>query len=226
MYEPASSITPRRTFIGRMAAGAFALGMSGVAVPRTRAEPVALSRHPDLESWPNGLTGKHRQVFDAVSPNDGFSGIFANVFLDTNNQASKLSDRDLNAVVVLRHAAAILAFTDPIWKKYKLGEAMQVMDANTHAPALRNPYFNAHPGDLALPGGSIEKLQARGVIFGVCTVALTHLSGMRAAAAGVSPEQARDEWVAAVIPGITILPSGVWGVNRAQERGCTYCYAG
>jgi intracellular sulfur oxidation DsrE/DsrF family protein len=224
-YDSAPT-TPRRTFIGRLAAGALAFGISGLATPQLRAQVKDASGHPDLEDWPTGLKGKHRQVFDAVSPNDGFSGIFADVFLDTNNKASKLPDSKLSAVVVLRHEAAVLAFTDPIWKKYKLGEALHVTDASTHAPALRNPYYNARPGDLPLPGGSIEKLRARGVIFGVCNVALTHLSAMRAPVAGVSPEQARDEWVAAVIPGITILPSGVWGVNRAQEQGCTYCYAG
>jgi hypothetical protein len=29
-----------------------------------------------------------------------------------------------------------------------------------------------------------------------------------------------------VIPGVTIIPSGTWGVNRAQEVGCTYCAGG
>jgi hypothetical protein len=28
------------------------------------------------------------------------------------------------------------------------------------------------------------------------------------------------------VPGITIVPSGTWGVNRAQEAGCTYCAGG
>ena len=26
-----------------------------------------------------------------------------------------------------------------------------------------------------------------------------------------------------VIAGITVIPSGTWGLNRAQEHGCTYC---
>jgi len=29
-----------------------------------------------------------------------------------------------------------------------------------------------------------------------------------------------------VIPGITLIPSGTWGLNRAQEHGCTYCAGG
>jgi hypothetical protein len=44
--------------------------------------------------------------------------------------------------------------------------------------------------------------------------------------AGMSAEEAAKEWAANVIPGITVIPSGTWGVNRAQEHGCTYCAGG
>jgi hypothetical protein len=49
---------------------------------------------------------------------------------------------------------------------------------------------------------------------------------MLAGNAGVSAAEAGKDWAANVVPGITILPSGVWGVNRAQEAGCTYCTGG
>ena len=26
--------------------------------------------------------------------------------------------------------------------------------------------------------------------------------------------------------GVNVVPSGVFAVNRAQKKGCTYCYAG
>ena len=39
-------------------------------------------------------------------------------------------------------------------------------------------------------------------------------------------EEAAREWAANVVPGVTIIPSGTWGVNRAQEAGCTYCAGG
>jgi len=42
----------------------------------------------------------------------------------------------------------------------------------------------------------------------------------------VSAEEAAKEWAANMIPGITVIPSGTWGVNRAQEHGCTYCAGG
>jgi hypothetical protein len=42
-------------------------------------------------------------------------------------------------------------------------------------------------------------------------------SKMLAGNAGVSADEAAEEWAANVVPGITIIPSGTWGVNRAQE---------
>jgi intracellular sulfur oxidation DsrE/DsrF family protein len=29
-----------------------------------------------------------------------------------------------------------------------------------------------------------------------------------------------------LLPGVQVVPSGVWAVGRAQEKGCGYCYAG
>ena len=222
-------VTPRRGFIGRLAAASFALGIGGALPGRLGAEaelPRGGDGHPDIEMWPGDLKGRHRQVFDTVSVNDGLSLVFAMVFLDSNNEASKLKDDALNAVVVLRHTAIPIAFTDPIWAKYKLGEAFGIKDPQTKTPAVRNLYYHAREGDLPFPGMAVEKLQDRGVIFGVCNVALGILSGMRAKAVGVDPEAAKAEWTKAMIPGLTILPSGVWGVNRAQEHDCKYCYAG
>jgi intracellular sulfur oxidation DsrE/DsrF family protein len=228
MLSLEASPTPRRGFLGRLAAATLALGV-GALPERLRAEPAdrfAGFDGSDPEHWLDGVKGKHRQVYDAVSPNNGMSLIWSTVFLDSNNQSAGLKDSDLNAVVVLRHEAIPLAFTDGVWQKYKLGEAFGVKDPGTKAPAERNPYFHPHEGELLLPGAAIEKLLDRGVIFGVCNVALTVYSGMRADAIGVSKDAAKAEWLAGLIPGMTVVPAGVWAVNRAQERGCTYCYAG
>ena len=73
---------------------------------------------------------------------------------------------------------------------------------------------------------AVDRLMAKGTIFGGCNVALVFLSKMVAGNAGVSADEAAKEWAANVIPGITIIPSGTWGVNRAQEGGCTYCAGG
>jgi intracellular sulfur oxidation DsrE/DsrF family protein len=73
-----------------------------------------------------------------------------------------------------------------------------------------------------------DALQRRGTIFTVCNVALTLLSEGMAKAAGltITKEKAKEEWIANMLPGAHIVASGVLAVNRAQEAGCTYCYAG
>ena len=73
---------------------------------------------------------------------------------------------------------------------------------------------------------AVDRLLANGVVIGGCNVALMFQSKMLAHNAGVSADEAAKEWAANVVAGITILPSGVWGVNRAQEAGCTYCTGG
>jgi intracellular sulfur oxidation DsrE/DsrF family protein len=33
------------------------------------------------------------------------------------------------------------------------------------------------------------------------------------------------DWQSGLLPGITVVPSGVWAVGREQENKCAYCYA-
>jgi len=127
--------------------------------------------------------------------------------------------------LVLRHDAFPLALGDEMWRKYKIGESFKIDDPETKAPAFKNPFL--HPKAGVLPDGmAIDLLLASGTVFGACHVALLFQSRMLAGNAGVSAEDAANEWTANVIAGIAILPSGVWGVNRAQEAGCTYCAGG
>ena len=77
------------------------------------------------------------------------------------------------------------------------------------------------------PAMSVDKLLARNVTFVVCNIAHTVISGMLGAQAGVPAEQAKAEFAKGMIPGFTLVPSGVLAVHRAQEKGkCTYCFAG
>jgi hypothetical protein len=82
------------------------------------------------------------------------------------------------------------------------------------------------PGVLLVEDMAIDRLLAKGVVFGGCNVALQVQSKMLASNAGVSADEAAKEWTANVIPGIALIPSGTWGVNRAQEAGCSYCAGG
>jgi intracellular sulfur oxidation DsrE/DsrF family protein len=211
--------TDRRAFLERMTAGAVAL-----ALPSTALAGDSPSHGPWSDAWLDKITGKHKQFFDAVTTNDGFALAFAWGFLNLNHEAYGLSDRELTAVVGLRHFAMPMALSDAMWEKYKIGEAFKVMDPATKAPATRNPFL--HPDGVAFPGSEIPALVSRGVVFTACNVALTKISEKVAPGAGMTAEAAKAEWVAALQPGVTLVPIGVLAVNRAQERGCTYCYGG
>jgi hypothetical protein len=91
---------------------------------------------------------------------------------------------------------------------------------------VKNPYFEPKPGVLRNDNFSIDKLLARGTVCGAYNLALRGHARRLAKNAGVTAEEAATEFAANVIPGITVIPSGVWGVNRAQEAGCTYCTGG
>ena len=191
------------------------LGLAGFLPKSLHAQAQA---RPDGPNWPGTLKGRHRQVVDAYEANSGFPLAFAYTFLLPNESAT--------AVVVLRHGAFPFALSNAMWEKYKIGETFKIIDPETKAPAVKNPFLHPKAGVLPIDDMALDRLLAKGVIFGACNVALHVQSKMLAGNAGVSAEEAAKEWAANVVPGITIIPSGTWGVNRAQEGGCSYCAGG
>ena len=162
---------------------------------------------------------------DAYTPNDGLPLAFAFTFVATNGPASE-GVVPATAVVILRSKAFPLALDHAMWQKYKIGQSLGIVDPETKAPAIKKPFLQPKPGVLAVDGMAIDRLLANGAVVGACAVALKMLSGKLAHNADMSAEETAKEWAANVIPGITVIPSGTWGVNRAQEHGCTYCAGG
>jgi hypothetical protein len=210
--QHATDVAPRRSFFRRIAAMS-ALGLFGVATTTVRAETAA-----DGPDWPGTLKGRHKQLFDVYDINEGFPLGFANNFLTPNESAT--------AVLIFRHKGLPYALNSAMWEKYKVGETFKISDPETKAPAVKNPYFQPKPGVLNNADMALDRLIAKGTVIGACSVALRGQSRRLAANAGVSPEDALKEWTANLIPGATLIPSGTWGVNRAQEAGCTYCAGG
>jgi len=227
MSDDILATSPRRSFLGRIAAGTAALGLTAFlpvtacAAEKTVATASDSTAGPKEPSeWPGPIKTKHKMAIDAFGTNQGFPLAFAYTF---GVPYASITPSPATAVVILRHEGFPMALTDPIWAKYKIGSAMKIMDPVTKRPAERNPFYNAKPGSLLVDDMAIDKLMAKGTIFGACNVALHVFSAQFAAAGGVTPEVALKEWTAGIIPGIPIIPSGTWGVNRAQEVGCTYC---
>jgi hypothetical protein len=211
--QQTTDVTPRRGFFGRML-GMSAFGLFGFATATVRAQAV----ESDSPEWPGTLKGRHKQLFDVYDINAGSPLGFINNFLTPNESAT--------AVLVFRHKGTPYALGSAIWQKYKVGESFQILDPETKAPAVKNPWFQPKPGVLGNSEAALDRLLARGVVVGVCSVSLRGQARRLAANAGVTAEEALKDWTANLIPGATVIPSGTWGVNRAQEAGCTYCAGG
>lgn len=221
MEDLFSSSTPRRGFLGSMAAAAAATGMSGL-FPKDlmgAAEPTPVT-DAQLEAWFGRLKGKHRMVFDAPGPNSGMPAIWPRVYLNTTE--ATYPGEGVSALVIARHDGLPLALQDSIWAKYKLGEQFEIKDGA--APATKNIY--ATITGLPIPGLGIAELLKSGVLVGACDVALTVYSSMAAQKMGMEPAAVKKEWVAGLLPGVQVVPSGVMAVGRAQEFECKYCFAG
>jgi len=212
LNQHTTDVTPRRRFFARIAAMS-AFGLFGFAATAARGQPAS-----DGPDWPGTLKGRHRQVFDIYDINEGSPLGFTNNFLTPNESAT--------AVLIFRHKGLPYALASAMWEKYKVGESFKIIDPETKAAAVKNPYFEPKPGVLQNSEMALDRLLAKGTVMGACGVALRGQSRRLAANAGVTAEEALKEWTANLIPSVTVLPSGTWGVNRAQEAGCTYCAGG
>lgn len=220
-----TNFSSRRKFVGTLAAGASGL-LAAVPGPAMADKPAGAAGGTDAEAWFDQVKGTHRIVYDAPEPHDGFPFIWTWVYYTTNNQTGS-PDNDLTAMVVLRHNAIPFAMEDRLWAKYKFGEFFKITDKNTNAPAVRNPYWI--PKEKDFPVAAIEgmqKLQQRGAMFCVCDMALTVYSGFISQGMQLSQEEVKKDWLTGILPGIQVVPSGVWAISRAQEKKCAYCYAG
>ena len=221
----------RRAFLGKVTGAAALIGVASLLDPAKANDnnKSFTGDADDPEEFFKVLRGKHRLVFDVTEPKEIFPFAWPKIFIMTN-VASGASEKDCSAVVVLRHNAIPYAMQDSLWAKYKFGEMFKINDPETKTYTVRNPFWKPKPDDFSAPGLGvvtlgIPELQTMGINFCVCGMALTVFS---AVAAGMMPgtnaADIRKEWVAGLIPGIPVMPSGVWAVGRAQEHDCGYCF--
>lgn len=237
MKKNTSKSTTRRGFLGSIAAGTAALSASTIAAPiNSYAEAIQGSSPEDADAWFNKLKGKHKVVFDATKPHEILPFAWPKVFLLSN---AATNTKDCGVVVVLRHSAIPFAMEDRLWAKYGFGEFFKVgsiggtfkaEDAET-AIKTRNPFWKPKTGDFVIPGVGavpigINDLQSEGVMFCVCDAALTVNSAAYAMKNNMDAAEVKKDWVGGLLPGVQIVPSGVWALGRAQEKGCGYIFAG
>jgi intracellular sulfur oxidation DsrE/DsrF family protein len=225
--------TNRRNFLGTLATGAAAIGLTSIA-PTIHAIAGETPNSPkvfgDPEEMFKKINGKHRIVFDSPHPHEIYPFAWPRVFLLTN-EATGTKDKDCSVVVVLRHSSIGYAMEDRLWAKYKFGEMFQANDPETQKPALRNPFWKPKAGAFKVPGVGeiligIDQLQANGVMFCVCAAAINVYSAVTAQSMNLKHEDVKNDFISGIFPGIQQVPSGVWALGRAQAHGCGYVFAG
>lgn len=220
--------THRRDVLGGIATLGAVVGLAETtgSAQAVAAEEGSARAATDFTRWLDSIVGKQRQLFDMPEPNQGFGLIWSFVFLLTGTEAYALPEKDLAVAIVLRHNAIPIALNDVLWSKYGLGEFFKITDPATKAPATRNFFVNSKQGDLYVPDASLDKLIARGVRVGACNMAITVYTGLLAKQKNLPADQVRKDWLAGLLPGVQLVPSGVVAINGAQSRGCGYCFAG
>jgi intracellular sulfur oxidation DsrE/DsrF family protein len=196
-------------------------GLTGI-VALTGARPAARGPEPVKEEWLARLTGAHRQLFDAPTPNGGIPLVHVLNYYDTYNKAFGVADKDVNGVLTFYGATTFYALNDAAWAKYRLGEFLDTKDAKG-TPATANPWRTAPEIlGMTLPQASVESLQQRGATFILCNNALTIFSGLLAKARGLDANAVYQDLKANILPGVTLVPGMVVAIEQAQRAGLTY----
>jgi intracellular sulfur oxidation DsrE/DsrF family protein len=219
----------RRGFFKQFLAGSAVLGglFAGNAVASVT-ESASVYDVLEADKWFARIKGKHKIIFDVTQPHELFPFSMPRTFLLANEKTGTPPD-ECGVVVVLRHKATVYALGNALWEKYKFGEMFKINDADDKLPATQNPFWEPKPGtyttgslgDLHI---GINELQASGVMFCVCDLALTTFSAKIAEKTKVTADEVKKELMASLLPGIQPAPSGLWAVGRAQEHGCGYCF--
>jgi len=227
-------MTARRSFLARLGAAAatFGLGHStalaartphsaqdGLAAPKPRSGAGAWepARH-EKDDWLDQLPGKHRLVFDGLSPDGVREALqFTGNFFTGNKNGYGLDAADVAVVIVMRHRATQFAFTDAIWAKY--GAALSESEKFTDPKTGQAPIVNVYRAQL-------ETQTKRGVHIAACDLSTHRLAAFIARKTEANAETVYKELVANAMPNVHFVPAGIVAVNRAQEHGYSVAHAG
>jgi len=245
MPDESPSTLRRRGFLGRLLGGSIAVAAGSLPAAPLLAEPRPRDAAADgLEpahaasmrdgagaadadmSWVPRITASRRIVFDCAEIEEGVALHHARITLANYAEIEKTTDADWSVVLTIRHAAVPMLANDVLWGKYAhLGKSTRLKDPATGKRAMRNPFLNANvrEGDryaLIWPDGGLDTLVARGAIVLGCGMALRRLARELAEDTKQDPKAVHQEVLANLVPGVYVMPSGIFATVRAQEAGC------
>lgn len=221
----------RRAFVVDLGRAASAVAISTTLTPAvlTAAASETNAGHASPETWdlswiPRLATATDKAVFDWPSLGDPADPILlelASRYLDNCVSAYGSQRYEVRIVLNIRTQAVPAALTDEMWSRFRLGAEYGAKDPNTSQPAEHNPFMHRAPSPapgIELP--TLADMLDRGAIVLVCDFALTNLSKRLAAKAGTTPDAVHSALRAGLVPGAFAVPSGIFGLARAQNAGC------
>ena len=226
-FDPSTG-TDRRDALKQLAGGALAL----VAVGTAACAPAATAASPTPQpsrasafdmSWLQKVNKRRRTVFDTNDVSGGIGLAFVAAYLAGARDA--YGDPDASTVLVHRHTSVPIVLNDDMWRRLALGESLKLKDPTTGETAVRNPFIGYKQGDkhtMTGPDAGLDTLMRNGTIIVACNRALTGYASMLANKEKIDREQAKKDLFASVIPGVYVVPNGIFGVCAAQEAGCGY----
>ena len=242
----AATETPRRQFLGELAAGAAALAAVACAPAATAANapaqaPVPANQPPATRmtkplppqssikwdsSWMDRISARHKVVFDSPEIVEGTALYHAMSYLGSVKDVFGTGDSDASVVVVLRHRAVPMLYNDAMWKKYDIGTETKTLDEKTKLAVTRNIYWqnldkDGNPASDDKPSATIKSLANRGVIFVGCDIATRGFSYRLAQKAKMEQADVYEEIKQNLLGNATLMPTGIFGMLLAQEKGCS-----
>ena len=230
----------RRQFLGSVAAlsatGAFLPSALGAETPEPGLEPEPVSADWDL-TWRERIRGPFRAVFDSPIVNYG-SGLWrAADWKKTIPAVYKAKDKDVSAVLVIRHEAIPMIMNHAYWERHdiaaELRKAASSGNGSSETPSSEgessgtpapkhNPYLSREDDENKGRGPTIDSFLASGGIVLACNYAFGFMVSKEVKKAGITREAAREVVLQQVIPGVILQPSGFFAVIEAQRSGCHF----
>jgi intracellular sulfur oxidation DsrE/DsrF family protein len=214
----------RREFLEQLGvASAAILGTGALPVNAAVSPPLRATGEPWDMSWLDRLKqATYRAVIDANVLEEGYATDLANGLLGDYHDVHGTSDDQVRIVIVARRAGTPLVLGDAVWEKFPVGEDTKMNDRDG-TPYRRNPFYRPRPGASPESAATkLESLQRRGVILLVCNIALHNWARGLAERTQRDAAEVKKEVFANLVPGTTVMPSGVFALMRAQNAGCAY----
>ncbi|HET9132972.1 MAG TPA: hypothetical protein VFN90_01590 [Gemmatimonadales bacterium] len=210
----------RRSFLGLLGAGAALPALTAreaVAHPAPRADVKW-----DM-SWVDRIGGSFRAVFDTPEINDGAGMFRAVMWREQYKEVYGTDPAEMSAVLVIRHAALPMVMSDAFWDRYQIGKARKIKDGKDWA--RRNPYRSSDGMPKQWAMYSLEAFRDSGGTILACNLAFGQMVSLVAQKEKLKQAEARTEALRHLLPGVTLMPSGIFAVARAQAAGCVFVAA-